>query len=78
MIAYEGVRLGRSTHLVDMGNQTNRAAYTALANTTIGILLLAGSVFSLIAQSFGTICVIVLLALMSLLSAVTAYHLKEV
>ena len=29
MIAYQGVRLGRSTHLVDMASQENRAAYTA-------------------------------------------------
>lgn len=53
MIAYQGVRLGRSTHLVDMADKETRAAYTALSNTIIGLLLLAGGVFSLIANWFG-------------------------
>ncbi len=78
MIAYQGVRLGRSTHLVDMTGETKRAAYTALSNTIIGILLLAGGAFSLIAQFYGEILVITLLASMSLVSILTAYHLEEV
>ncbi|MEL6956066.1 MAG: MFS transporter, partial [Pseudomonadota bacterium] len=36
MISYQGVRLGRSTHLVDMATEDTRAAYTALSNTVIG------------------------------------------
>lgn len=78
IIAYQGVRLGRSTHLVDMADESERAAYTALSNTIVGILLLIGSAFSLIAQFYGEIFVIVLLASMSLLSTMTAYFLKEV
>ena len=78
MIAYQGVRLGRSTHLVDMTDETKRAAYTALSNTIIGILLLAGSAFSLVAQFYGEIPVITLFAVMCLLSVLTAYHLEEV
>lgn len=78
MIAYQGVRLGRSTHLVDMASEDTRAAYTALSNTIIGVLLLAGSVFSLIASAFGVQTVLIAMAVMCALGAVTALGLEEV
>jgi hypothetical protein len=40
MVAYHGVRQGRSTYLVDMAPEDSRARYAALANTLIGALLL--------------------------------------
>lgn len=78
MIAYHGVRLGRSTHLVDMADAENRAAYTALSNTIIGLLLLAGAVFSVIAEYFGLRAVMIVMALMCLLSSWVALGLSEV
>ncbi|MHC9511461.1 MFS transporter [Kangiella sp. M94] len=78
MIAYHGVRLGRSTHLVDMADADNRAAYTALSNTIIGLLLLAGSVFSVIAEYFGLHAVMIVMTLMCLLSSWIALGLNEV
>jgi hypothetical protein len=78
MIAYQGVRLGRTTHLVDMAPPDRRAAYTALSNTVIGVLLLAGGGFALIAQLAGTTTVIALLAAMSALAVPAALGLREV
>ncbi|WP_199288333.1 MFS transporter [Henriciella mobilis] len=78
MIAYQGVRLGRSTHLVDMANQDTRAAYTALSNTIIGVLLALGTVFSLLAEVAGVATVIGVLAVMSAGAAVVALGLEEV
>ena len=78
MIAYQGVRLGRSTHLVDMASQDNRAAYTALSNTIIGTLLILGSGFSVVAHMAGEAVVIGLLALMSALAIPVAIGLEEV
>ena len=78
MIAYHGVRLGRSTHLVDMADEDNRAVYTALSNTIIGLLLLAGAVFSVIAEYFGLRVVMVVMTIMCLLSSWVALGLKEV
>lgn len=78
MIAYQGVRLGRSTHLVDMASQDNRAAYTALSNTIIGTLLILGGGFSLVAHLAGEMVVIGLLALMSALAVPVAFGLEEV
>ena len=78
MIAYHGVRLGRSTHLVDMANADNRAAYTALSNTIIGLILLTGVGFSAIAQAFGNVAVLAVMAVMCLFSGLLALGLKEV
>lgn len=78
MIAYQGVRLGRSTHLVDMAGKDSRAAYTALSNTIIGLLLLAGGLFSLIAHMFGGEAVLAVMAGMSGLAILAALGLKEV
>lgn len=78
MIAYQGVRLGRSTHLVDMASEETRAAYTALSNTVIGVVLLAGGLFSLIAAIGGALFVLAIMALMCLLGALSAYFLAEV
>tara|TARA_B100000678_G_scaffold137006_1_gene114531 strand:- start:250 stop:1557 length:1308 start_codon:yes stop_codon:yes gene_type:complete len=78
MLAYQGVRLGRSTHLVDMADQDTRAAYTALSNTIIGILLLAGSGFSLLAAFAGPVVVLAVMAVMCALACLVALGLEEV
>ncbi|CAO1649465.1 MFS transporter [Parasphingorhabdus sp. NYA22] len=78
MIAYQGVRLGRSTHLVDMAGKDTRAAYTALSNTIIGLLLLAGGLFSLIAHMYGGEAVLAVMAGMSGLAILAAWGLEEV
>ncbi|GHA82653.1 MFS transporter [Algimonas arctica] len=78
MLAYEGVRLGRSTHLVDMADADTRAAYTALSNTVIGIVLLAGSGFGLIAHLLGPATTIATMATMSAAAAGLALKLDEV
>ena len=78
MIAYQGVRLGRSTHLVDMANEDTRAAFTAISNTLIGIVLLAGSVFTLVAQFAGAATVIIICAVMCGIAAFAATSLEEV
>ncbi len=44
MISYHGVRQGRSTHLVDMAGPEDRASYTALSNTMVGIVLIVAGV----------------------------------
>lgn len=78
MIAYQGVRLGRSTHLVDMATEDTRAAYTAVSNTAIGLLLLAGGLYGVIAHTFGTVPVLWLMAAQSALGALAATTLSEV
>ena len=78
MIAYKGVRLGRSTHIVDMGSEGTRAAYTALSNTVVGGLLVLAAGFGAVASLAGTWVVIALFAVMCAGAAMVARGLEEV
>lgn len=78
VIAYQGVRLGRATHVVDMADEDTRATYTALSNTIVGILLLVAGGFGAIASYFGTVTVLALFAAMCFAAAIVARNLKEV
>ena len=77
MIAYQGVRLGRSTHLVDMGDEDTRLAYTAISNTAIGIVLLLAGGFALLERAAGAGVVLLVFAGMSLLAALAGGGLAE-
>ena len=78
MIAYQGVRLGRSTHLIDMAPEDQRPPYTALSNTIIGLLLLLGGLFSLLADQAGPGAPLIAMAAMCVLAVPAALSLKEV
>lgn len=52
-IAYQGVRAARKLHLTDMTTDATRARYTALSNTTIGIVLAIGGGFGVLADLAG-------------------------
>jgi hypothetical protein len=78
MIAHNGVRVARSTHLVDMAQGDDRSAYTALSNTIIGILLALAGLFGLIAQRYGEAPVLLVFAGMCAAAAIVAAGLDEV
>jgi hypothetical protein len=78
MIAYHGVRQGRSTYLVDMSPPDQRSAYAALANTVIGSLLLVAGVLGGGAAFFGPEATLVLFAVMAVGAAIAAVGLQEV
>ena len=73
-----GVRLGRKVYLVDMATADNRAAYVAVSNTVIGVLMLVGGLVGVLGDLFGAAAVILLLGLLSLLAAACARNLPEV
>jgi len=78
LIAYEGVRMGRSVHVVDMANDETRADYSAATNTLMGVVLIAASGFGWVAEAFGAPVLLAVFAVMSVGAAVTALTLKEV
>lgn len=78
MIAYQGTRLGRSTHIVDMSPSHKRASYTAVSNTTVGVALLAGGLFGFVADWFGNAVVLLVFAAMCVLAAWVGRGLDEV
>lgn len=78
MIAHQGVRLGRSVHVVDMADRDNRATYTALSNSMVGLILLAGGVFGVIAQWLGIGAVLAIFTSMAALAILAAGGLDDV
>ncbi len=78
MISYQGVRLGRATHLVDMADEETRAAFTAISNTIIGLILIAGASFSALAAITGPSTVLAVMGFMCILTIPAALQLEEV
>ncbi len=76
--AHAGVRLGRKTYVVDMADTDTRAAYVAVSNTVIGVLLLAASGLGMVADRAGIEAVIGVLTVLSFAGAVFSARLKEV
>jgi len=75
MTSYQGVRIARSIHLVNLATEDTRAAYTALSNTIIGIVLLGTGLFGVLAQFTSLNLVVGLLATMSLFGGLLASRL---
>ncbi|WP_417603014.1 MFS transporter [Primorskyibacter flagellatus] len=78
MLAYHGVRQGRSTYLVDMSPEDERSTYAALANTVIGVLLLISGALG---GGLSVLCPVAALCGFAALSAVggmLALGLREV
>lgn len=78
MICYQGVRLGRSTHLVDMADEDVRGAYTAISNTAIGLLLLVGGLFGILADIVGIAPILMIMAVLCAAAGLLAIGLDEV
>lgn len=78
MVAYHGVRQGRGTYLVDLADQDERAAYTAVSNTVVGIFLLAAGGAAAGLAALSVPLVIGVFAVLSAAGALVALGLKEV
>jgi predicted MFS family arabinose efflux permease len=77
-IAHHGARVGRKTYLVDMASSENRAQYTAVSNTVIGLFLLAGAGLGLIDAWLGSAAVLWFLAAFGVLAVLRALSLPAV
>ena len=77
-VMHGGVRLGRKVYLVDLASGENRAAYTAVSNTVIGVLMLAGGAIGLIGDWLGAAATVLILGLLSLVAAWVTWQLPEV
>ncbi len=78
MIAYHGVRQARSTYLVDLAREDQRAAFAAVSNTVIGTLLLVAGVIGGGAALIGAQATLMVFAVMAVAAALVAYGLPEV
>ncbi len=77
-VMHGGVRLGRKVHLVDMASGENRAAYVAVSNTVIGVLMLLGGLIGLFSDWLGLAATVLLLGVASLLAAAYIRRMPEV
>jgi hypothetical protein len=77
-VMHGGVRLGRKVYLVDMASGENRAAYVAVSNTVVGVMMLFGGLIGLIGDWLGAAAIVLLLGLLSLLAAAYILTLPEV
>ncbi|WP_425098806.1 MFS transporter [Tropicibacter sp. S64] len=77
MLAYQGVRRGRSVYLVDMAPEDKRAPYAALANTVIGVLLLAVGALGGALALLGPVAALSGFALLSLAGGLLAFRLRD-
>ncbi|TXS92714.1 MFS transporter permease [Parahaliea maris] len=77
-VAHHGVRIGRKTYLVDMASGGNRAQYTAVSNTVIGLFLLCGGGLGWVDARYGTATVLALLAALAVAAVWSSLRLKPV
>lgn len=77
-VAHQGARVGRKTYLMDMATADNRASYTAVSNTVLGIFLLCGGFLGVIDAAYGVVTVLVLLCATCLAATAFCYSLKPV
>lgn len=77
-VAHHGARVARKTYLVDLANSDNRAQYTAVSNTVIGIFLLAGAGLGVLDAWLGTTSVLWFLMIVGALASLRSLALKSV
>ncbi|WP_341864175.1 MFS transporter [Gymnodinialimonas sp. 57CJ19] len=77
MISYHGVRQGRVIYLVDMAPEDQRASYTAISNTVIGVVLLGSGLMGALAALIGAQTTLVIFAAMAAGATLMARGLKE-
>lgn len=77
-VAHHGARVGRKTYLVDMATQDNRAQLTAVSNTVMGIILLAGILLGWLDAAYGAAAVLWFLIGVGMLALVSSLILPNV
>jgi len=76
MTMYQGVRIARNIHIVNIANEDTRAGYTAVSNTIIGVLLLLTGGLGLLAEVTSIATTLLVLAGMSFAGGVLALRLR--
>jgi MFS family permease len=77
VVSYQGVRIARSVHLVNIATEETRAAYTAISNTIIGVVLLATGLFGVLGEMAGIQSVMWVLLAMSFGGGLLGFTLKS-
>lgn len=77
-ITHQGVRIGRSTYVVDLAQGDKRTAYVTVSNTTIGVLLLLVGVLSAVLSQAAVWVTLLFFAVISAFAIITAKQMQAV
>ncbi|MFM2483862.1 MFS transporter [Celerinatantimonas yamalensis] len=77
-IAHQGVRLGRKTYVVNLGQGNRRTDYVSVSNTLMGAILLLTGLLSLLEPYIGISGILTIFAAMGASGALLATRLPEV
>lgn len=76
-LAHTGARIGRKTYLVDLAAGTDRTDRVAVANTTMGVLLLVTGGISAVLSGLGAEAALLFLALLGVAGVLVSRSLPE-
>lgn len=77
-VAHQGMRIGRKTYLVNLGEGNQRTRYVSVGNTVIGLVLLGMSSAGLLTYIISLELLILIFSLITLIGALVAVRLPEV
>ncbi|MGO2512218.1 MFS transporter [Marinomonas polaris] len=77
-VAHQGVRIGRKTYLVNLGEGNKRTSYVSVSNTIIGFILLAMSSISLLTYSISLASLVLVFSIITLAGVYMVIRLPEV
>ena len=77
-IAHSGVRIGRSTYVVNLATGNKRTDYVSISNSVIGVLLLLVGLIGTLTPLMGINGVIGILSLMALIGALLGTRMPQV
>lgn len=77
-VAHQGVRIGRKTYLVNLGEGNKRTSYVSVSNTIIGFILLAMSSISLLTYVISLESLVLVFSLITLAGFCMVIRLPEV
>jgi MFS family permease len=77
-VAHQGVRIGRKTYLVNLGEGNKRTSYVSVSNTIIGIVLLGMSSISLLTYTISLEGLILIFSIITLVGCFMVIRLPEI
>lgn len=77
-VAHQGVRIGRKTYLVNLGDGNKRTRYVSVSNTIIGVVLLGMSSISLLSYAVSFEGLVLIFSLITVVSGFMVIRLPEI
>ncbi|WP_111640208.1 MFS transporter [Marinomonas shanghaiensis] len=77
-VAHQGVRIGRKTYLVNLGDGNKRTRYVSVSNTIIGIVLLGMSSISLLSYAVSLEGLVLIFSLITVVGGFMVIRLPEI